>query len=121
VRVPDDAVTPRDLPSMPELPSWLPGWPRMRGAIGLAPTDALAVCSICSRVSLARGEVLYRRDDPSDAMYLVQSGHVLVAAAVASSDAAIVAVMGRGMPIGNLALTRAARGGPPRRASTPPS
>ena len=69
---PPGTVTPKDVPSMPALPSWFQGYPRLRGVYGLAPADALALCSICTTVSVPRGHVIFHEGDTSDSMFLVR-------------------------------------------------
>jgi CRP-like cAMP-binding protein len=99
------SVTPRDVTSMPPLPEWLPGYPRFRGTYGLAPADAIALCSICSRVDLGRGEVLYRLGDESDAMFVVRAGHMALRLSATPDSGPILTIAGPGVPFGNRALT----------------
>lgn len=100
-------VTPRDVPSMAAIPDWFAGYPRLRGVYGLAPADAIALCSIATLRTVARGETVFHQGDPSDALFIVRSGHVAFRLA-GEGDGAIGVVAGPGMPFGQGALTAGA-------------
>ena len=69
------------------------------------PEDTVrAVLAIARRRTFARGEVVFHRGDPGNALHLVSSGRFAVRITTPLGDTATLAVRGRGEAFGELAL-----------------
>jgi CRP/FNR family transcriptional regulator, cyclic AMP receptor protein len=71
---------------------------------GLAPESVDRVLAAARRISLSRGEVLFREGDHGDSVYLVQSGKVAVRISTPEGALVTVALLGPGSAVGELAL-----------------
>jgi CRP/FNR family transcriptional regulator, cyclic AMP receptor protein len=71
---------------------------------GLAPESVDRVLAAARRMSLSRGEVLFREGDHGDSVYLVQSGKVAVRISTPEGALVTVALLGPGSAVGELAL-----------------
>jgi CRP/FNR family transcriptional regulator, cyclic AMP receptor protein len=63
-----------------------------------------AVLTIARRRTFARGEVVFHRGDPGNALHLISSGRFAVRITTPLGDTATLAVRGRGEAFGELAL-----------------
>jgi CRP/FNR family cyclic AMP-dependent transcriptional regulator len=69
------------------------------------PEDAVrAVLTIARRRTFSRGEVVFHRGDPANALHLIASGRFAVRITTPLGDTATLAVRGRGDAFGELAL-----------------
>ena len=68
------------------------------------PEDVRAVLSIARRRTFARGEVVFHRGDPANALHLISAGRFAVRITTPLGDTATLAVRGRGDAFGELAL-----------------
>ena len=69
------------------------------------PQDTVrAVLTIARRRTFARGEVVFHRGDPANALHLISSGRFAVRITTPLGDTATLAVRGRGDAFGELAL-----------------
>jgi CRP/FNR family transcriptional regulator, cyclic AMP receptor protein len=69
------------------------------------PEDAVrAVLTIARRRTFGRGEVVFHRGDPANALHLISSGRFAVRITTPLGDTATLAVRGRGDAFGELAL-----------------
>lgn len=69
------------------------------------PQDAVrAVLTIARRRSFTRGEIVFHRGDPANALHLIASGRFAVRITTPLGDTATLAVRGRGDAFGELAL-----------------
>lgn len=66
--------------------------------------DVRAVLSIARRRTFARGEVVFHRGDPGNALHLIAAGRFAVRITTPLGDTATLAVRGRGDAFGELAL-----------------
>lgn len=71
---------------------------------GLSDPEIEEVVRITSRQSLIAGDVLFAQGDEARAMYLVRSGEVQVRAAAETGEEIVLAVLGAGTVVGELAL-----------------
>jgi CRP/FNR family transcriptional regulator, cyclic AMP receptor protein len=81
----------------------------MRWAIfdGLAPEDRDEALGFCRPTRHRRGDTVFLQGDFGDALYLIESGRVLVQIATRDADIATVAVLGPGSVFGEQALVSA--------------
>jgi CRP-like cAMP-binding protein len=68
------------------------------------PEDVRAVLSIARRRTFARGEVVFHRGDPANALHLIVAGRFAVRITTPLGDTATLAVRGQGDAFGELAL-----------------
>ena len=68
------------------------------------PTALLDLAAQVEELHLEAGETLFRQGDPSDAMYLIVSGQVCVLDASPGHPEKVLAQLGPGQPVGELAL-----------------
>ncbi len=66
--------------------------------------DVRAVLSIARRRTFGRGEIVFHRGDPANALHLIASGRFAVRITTPLGDTATLAVRGRGDAFGELAL-----------------
>jgi CRP-like cAMP-binding protein len=66
--------------------------------------DVRAVLAIARRRTFARGEVVFHRGDPANALHLIVAGRFAVRITTPLGDTATLAVRGRGDAFGELAL-----------------
>lgn len=66
--------------------------------------DVRAVLSIARRRTFARGEVVFHRGDPGNALHLIAAGRFAVRITTPLGDTATLAVRGRGDAFGELSL-----------------
>jgi CRP-like cAMP-binding protein len=66
--------------------------------------DVRRLLSIARRRTFARGEVVFHRDDPANALHLIAGGHFAVAITTPLGETAMLAVRGPGDAFGELAL-----------------
>jgi CRP/FNR family cyclic AMP-dependent transcriptional regulator len=68
------------------------------------PEDVRRLLTIARRRTFARGEVVFHRDDPANALHLVVAGRFAVAITTPLGETAMLAVRGPGDAFGELAL-----------------
>jgi CRP/FNR family cyclic AMP-dependent transcriptional regulator len=68
------------------------------------PEDLRRLLSISRRRTFARGEVVFHRDDPANALHLIVEGRFAVAITTPLGETAMLAVRGPGDAFGELAL-----------------
>jgi CRP/FNR family cyclic AMP-dependent transcriptional regulator len=68
------------------------------------PKDVRRLLSIARRRTFARGEVVFHRDDPANALHLIVEGRFAVAITTPLGETAMLAVRGPGDAFGELAL-----------------
>ena len=73
------------------------------------PDDVARVLSIARRRTFARGEILFHEDDPADALHVIQKGRVAIRTRTPVGDDALIAILGRGEAVGELALVSSGR------------
>jgi CRP/FNR family transcriptional regulator, cyclic AMP receptor protein len=73
------------------------------------PEEARQILAIARRRTFARGEILFHADDPGDALHLIQKGRVAVRTRTPLGEDALVAILGRGDAVGELALVSTGR------------
>ncbi len=66
--------------------------------------DVRAVLAIARRRTFGRGEVVFHRGDPANALHLISAGRFAVRITTPLGDTAMLAVRGRGDAFGELAL-----------------
>jgi CRP/FNR family transcriptional regulator, cyclic AMP receptor protein len=71
---------------------------------GVPPEDVQRLLAIARRRSFARGEVVFHRDDPANALHLIVAGRFGVSITTPLADTALLAVRGPGDAFGELAL-----------------
>jgi CRP/FNR family transcriptional regulator, cyclic AMP receptor protein len=71
---------------------------------GVPPEDVRRLLAIARRRTFARGEVVFHRDDPANALHLIVSGRFAVAITTPLGETAMLAVRGPGNAFGELAL-----------------
>ena len=77
---------------------------------GLPEEDVRAVLALARRSTYRRGEVVFHRFDPADAVHLVTKGRFVVRVATQHGDEVALAIRGPGETLGELAvMTDAAR------------
>jgi CRP-like cAMP-binding protein len=76
-------------------------WPLLAG---LPEDDVRQLLSIARRRTFDRGEVVFHRDDPAEALHLVVRGHFAARLQTALGDAVLLDVVGPGRSFGELAL-----------------
>lgn len=70
----------------------------------VTPEDVRRLLSIARRRSFARGEVVFHRDDPANALHLIVEGRFAVVITTPVGETAMLAVRGPGDAFGELAL-----------------
>jgi len=68
------------------------------------PEDVRRLLAIARRRTFARGEVVFHRDDPANALHLIVAGRFAVSITTPLADTALLAVRGPGDAFGELAL-----------------
>lgn len=68
------------------------------------PEDVRRLLAIARRRTFARGEVVFHRDDPANALHLIVAGRFAVAITTPLGETALLAVRGPGDAFGELAL-----------------
>ena len=68
------------------------------------PEDARRLLAIARRRTFARGEVVFHRDDPANALHLIVAGRFAVSITTPLAETALLAVRGPGDAFGELAL-----------------
>src|SRR5215213_2207004 len=68
------------------------------------PEDIRRLLAIARRRTFARGEVVFHRDDPANALHLIVAGRFAVSITTPLADTALLAVRGPGDAFGELAL-----------------
>jgi CRP/FNR family transcriptional regulator, cyclic AMP receptor protein len=81
----------------------------------VTPEDVTRLLSIARRRTFARGEVVFHRDDPANALHLVVEGRFAVVITTPLGETAMLAVRGPGDAFGELALVS---GGEAARSAT---
>jgi CRP/FNR family transcriptional regulator, cyclic AMP receptor protein len=76
-------------------------WPLLAD---LPPEDVRQLLAIARRRTFARGEVVFHRDDPADALHLVVRGRFGARVLTPLGDSVLVDVVGPGQSFGELAL-----------------
>jgi CRP/FNR family transcriptional regulator, cyclic AMP receptor protein len=71
---------------------------------GVPPEDVQRLLAIARRRTFARGEVVFHRDDPANALHLIVAGRFGVSITTPLADTALLAVRGPGDAFGELAL-----------------
>jgi CRP/FNR family transcriptional regulator, cyclic AMP receptor protein len=71
---------------------------------GVPPEDVRRLLAIARRRTFGRGEVVFHRDDPANALHLIVSGRFAVAITTPLGETAMLAVRGPGNAFGELAL-----------------
>ena len=71
---------------------------------GVPEADVRQLLSIARRRTFRRGEVVFHVDDPADTLHLIVSGRFAVRIQTALGDVAILAILGPGEIVGELAL-----------------
>lgn len=83
----------------------MPDWPILSP---LSEDERHQVLLLARRRRFQRGEVVVHRDDPADAMHLVQSGSLAVRVLTRLGDMATLAIVGPGGVVGEMGLIRPA-------------
>lgn len=91
------AVRDRAIPLYPGLVRW----PVLDG---VPDADVRQLLSIARRRTFRRGEVVFHVDDPADTLHLIVSGRFAVRIQTSLGDVAILAILGPGEIVGELAL-----------------
>jgi CRP/FNR family transcriptional regulator, cyclic AMP receptor protein len=81
----------------------------------VTPEDVTRLLSIARRRTFARGEVVFHRDDPANALHLIVEGRFAVVITTPLGETAMLAVRGPGDAFGELALVS---GGEAARSAT---
>jgi CRP/FNR family transcriptional regulator, cyclic AMP receptor protein len=81
----------------------------------VTPEDVRRLLSIARRRTFARGEVVFHRDDPANALHLIVEGRFAVVITTPLGETAMLAVRGPGDAFGELALVS---GGEAARSAT---
>ena len=68
------------------------------------PEDVRRLLAIARRRTFARGEVVFHRDDPANALHLIVAGRFGVSITTPLAETALLAVRGPGDAFGELAL-----------------
>jgi CRP/FNR family cyclic AMP-dependent transcriptional regulator len=68
------------------------------------PEDVRRLLAIARRRTFARGEVVFHRDDPANALHLIVAGRFAVSITTPRAETALLAVRGPGDAFGELAL-----------------
>lgn len=71
---------------------------------GLSLDEQHEVAAVCSDLLFEKGRVVYRQEDPADALYLVNRGSVVLSAANAEGREKVVSVLGPAQLFGEEAL-----------------
>jgi CRP/FNR family transcriptional regulator, cyclic AMP receptor protein len=82
---------------------------------GVPPEDVRRVLAIARRRTFARGEVVFHRGDPANALHLIVEGRFAVAITTPLGETAMLGVRGPGEAFGDLALVS---GGSSERSAT---
>jgi CRP-like cAMP-binding protein len=83
----------------------VPDWPILSP---LSEDEKRQVLLLARRRRFQRGEVVVHRDDPADAMHLIQSGSLAVRVLTPLGDMATLAIVGPGGVVGEMGLIRPA-------------
>jgi CRP-like cAMP-binding protein len=83
----------------------VPDWPILSP---LSEDERHQVLLLARRRRFQRGEVVVHRDDPADAMHLIQSGSLAVRVLTPLGDMATLAIVGPGGVVGEMGLIRPA-------------
>ena len=87
-----------------EIPSWEPFLKRIPLFAALSPEDLSKVAAKLQPLSLPKGATLFKQGEPSDALYIIVSGHARRYRAVEGGKESLVSYLGRGDAAGETGL-----------------